>query len=120
MEKFPESHRNIVDDEHCFSSIDRRLVGEDYTGFRGHAASMCLDLKGRWEEHLPLVELAYNNSYPTSIQMAPYEALYERPCRSPICGMEVGEGSITGPNLIRDTSGKVDSIWKHLLMAQIQ
>ena len=44
-----------------------------------------LDHKGRWEEHLPLVEFAYNNSYQASIQMAPYEALYGRPCRSPIC-----------------------------------
>ena len=44
-----------------------------------------LDLKGRWEEQLPLVEFTYNNSYQESIQMAPYEALYERPCRSPIC-----------------------------------
>ena len=44
-----------------------------------------LDLKGSWEEHLPLVEFAYNNSYHASIQMAPYEALYGRPCRSPIC-----------------------------------
>ena len=34
-----------------------------------------LNLKGRWEEHLPLVEFAYNNSYQASIQMAPYEAL---------------------------------------------
>ena len=39
-----------------------------------------LDLKGSWEEHLPLVEFAYNNSYQASIQMAPYEALYGRPC----------------------------------------
>ena len=39
-----------------------------------------LNLKGSWEEHLPLVEFAYNNSYQTSIQMAPYEALYGRPC----------------------------------------
>ena len=44
-----------------------------------------LDLKGSWEEHLPLVEFAYNNSYQGSIQMAPYEALYGRPYRSPIC-----------------------------------
>ena len=43
-----------------------------------------LDLKGRWEEHLPLVEFAYNNSYQASIQMTPYEALYGRLCRSPI------------------------------------
>ena len=44
-----------------------------------------LDLKGIWEEHLPLVEFAYSNSYQASIQMAPYEALYGRPCRSSIC-----------------------------------
>ena len=44
-----------------------------------------LDHKGSWEEHLPLVEFAYNNSYQASIQMAPYEALYGRPYGSPIC-----------------------------------
>ena len=42
-----------------------------------------LDLKGSWEKHLPLVEFTYNNSYQASIHMAPYEALYERSCRSP-------------------------------------
>ena len=76
-----------------------------------------LDHKGSWEEHLPLVEFAYNNSYQASIQMAPYEALYGRPCRSPICWTEVGESSITGPNLIRDTFEKV-SLTQHLLTAQ--
>ena len=44
-----------------------------------------LDLKGGWEEHFFLVEFTYNNSYQASIQMTPYEALYGRPCRSPIC-----------------------------------
>ena len=37
-----------------------------------------LDLKRSWDEHLPLVEFAYNNSYQASIQIAPYEALYGR------------------------------------------
>ena len=50
--------------------------------------------------------------------MAPYEALYGRPCRSPICWTEVGEGSITGPDLIIDTFEKVDSIQKSLLTDQ--
>ena len=49
--------------------------------------------------------------------MAPYEALYGRPCRSPICWIEVGESPITGPDLIRDTSNKVGMIWKRLLTA---
>ena len=35
-----------------------------------------LDFKGNWHDHLPLIEFAYNNSYHSSIQMAPYEALY--------------------------------------------
>ena len=77
-----------------------------------------LDLKGSWEEHLFLEEFAYNNDYQASIQMAPYEALYRRPCRSLTCWTEVGEHSITGPDLIRDTSEKVDLIQKRLLMAQ--
>ena len=77
-----------------------------------------LDHKGSWEEKLPLVEFAYNNSYQASIQMAPYEALYRRPCRSPICWTEVGESSITGSDLIRDTSEKVSLIRHRLLTAQ--
>ena len=77
-----------------------------------------LDLKGSWEEHLLLVEFAYNNSYQASIRMTPYEALYGRPCRSPVCWMEVGERSAIGPNLVKDTLEKIDLIWKCLLMAQ--
>ena len=50
--------------------------------------------------------------------MAPYEALYGRPCRSPLCWTEVGECSITGPDLIRDTSEKVNLIRQRLLTAQ--
>ena len=77
-----------------------------------------LDHKGSWEEQLPLVKFAYNNSYQASIQMAPYEALYGRPCRSPLCWTEVGESSITGPDIIRDTPEKVSLIQQRLLMAQ--
>ncbi|KAA0037766.1 putative polyprotein [Cucumis melo var. makuwa] len=44
-----------------------------------------LQLKGSWDTHLPLMEFAYNNSYQSSIGMAPYEALYGRPCRTLVC-----------------------------------
>ena len=77
-----------------------------------------LDLKGIWEEHLPLVEFAYNNSYQANIQMAPYKALYGMSCRSLVCWTEVGQSSTTGPELIRVTSEKVDLIRKRLLTAQ--
>ena len=79
-----------------------------------------LDHKGSWEEHLPLVEFAHNNSYQASIQRAPYEALYERPCRSPIRWTEVGESFIASFDLIRHTSEKVILIRQCLLTAQSQ
>ena len=79
-----------------------------------------LDHKGSWEEHLPLVEFSYNNNYQASIQMAPYEALYGRQCRSPLCWTKVGESSIIGLDLIRDTSEKVSLIRQCLLTAQSQ
>ncbi len=40
--------------------------------------SCALDLKGDWDDHLPLIEFVYNNSCQTLIHMAPYEALYGR------------------------------------------
>ena len=50
-----------------------------------------LDFKGSWDEHLPLIEFSYNDSYHASIDMPPYEALYGRKCRSPLYWDEVGE-----------------------------
>ena len=76
----------------------------------GMLRACVLDHKGSWEEHLSLVEFSHNNSYKVSIQMAPYEALYGRPCRSSLCWSEVGESSVIGPDLIRDTFEKVSLI----------
>ena len=66
------------------------------------------------------MEFTYNNSYQVNVRMAPYEALYGRPCRSPICWTEVGEHSITGLDLIQNTFEKVSLIQKRLLTAQIR
>ena len=43
-----------------------------------------MDQQSHWEKYLPLVEFAYNNSYHSSIGMPPFEALYGRPCRTPL------------------------------------
>jgi hypothetical protein len=59
-----------------------------------------MDMKWNWDDHLPLIEFSYNNSYHSSIQMAPYEALYGRKCRSPICWEEVGERKLLGFELV--------------------
>ncbi|GJR38000.1 putative reverse transcriptase domain-containing protein [Tanacetum coccineum] len=50
-----------------------------------------IDFRNGWDRPLPLVEFSYNNSYHTSIKVAPFEALYSRKCRSPVCWAEVGE-----------------------------
>ena len=50
-----------------------------------------LEFKDSWVMHLSLVEFAYNNSYQASIGMAPYETLYGRKCRTPLCWDEVSE-----------------------------
>ena len=61
----------------------------------------CLVLGGIWERHLGLVKFAYNNSYHSSIGMAPYEALYGRLCRTPLHWFEVGERQLLGPELVQ-------------------
>ncbi|KAH9763231.1 Endonuclease [Citrus sinensis] len=77
-----------------------------------------LDLSGGWEEHLMLIEFAYNNSFHSSIGMAPFEALYGRKCRSPICWDEVGERKLLGPELIQITVDKIKLIRGRLQTAQ--
>ena len=43
-----------------------------------------LGFGGNWDKQVPLIEFAYNNSYHSSIEMAPFEALYGRKCKTPI------------------------------------
>ncbi|KAK1411582.1 hypothetical protein QVD17_38134 [Tagetes erecta] len=69
-----------------------------------------IDFGGSWDSHLPLIEFSYNNSYHTSIKCAPFEALYGRKCRSPICWTEVGDSQITGPQIIQETTDKIAQI----------
>ncbi|GKE41735.1 putative reverse transcriptase domain-containing protein, partial [Tanacetum coccineum] len=54
-----------------------------------------IDFRKGWVNDLPLVEFSYNNSYHASIKDAPFEALYGRKCRSPVCWAEVGEVQLT-------------------------
>ena len=76
------------------------------------------DFGGSWEDHLPLVEFSYNNGFQSSIGMAPFEALYGRPCRSPSCWLESGEKLILGPDFVRDSSEKIDLIQLRMKEAQ--
>ncbi|KAF5786109.1 putative nucleotidyltransferase, Ribonuclease H [Helianthus annuus] len=69
-----------------------------------------IDLGGSWDRHLPLVEFSYNNSYHTSIKAAPFEALYGRKCRTPICWAEVGDTQLSGPDIVFQTTDKIVQI----------
>ena len=69
-----------------------------------------IDFKGSWDDHLPFIEFAYNNSYDSSIQVTPYEALYGRRCRSPVGWFEVGEAALIGPNSVLYAMEKVQGI----------
>ncbi|RVW59177.1 Transposon Tf2-2 polyprotein [Vitis vinifera] len=77
-----------------------------------------LDFGGNWADYLPLAEFAYNNSYQSSIGMAPYEALYGRPCRSPLCWIEMGESHLLGPEIVQETTEKIQLIKEKLKTAQ--
>ncbi|CAN6725954.1 unnamed protein product [Malus baccata var. baccata] len=60
--------------------------------------SSVLQFGDTWHKRLPLIEFAYNNSFHSSIGMAPFEALYGKPCRTPLCWSEKGKLS---PRYIR-------------------
>ncbi|GKF46648.1 hypothetical protein Tco_0136450, partial [Tanacetum coccineum] len=57
--------------EYCISSANRRTKRENHLNSRGYA----------------------------SIKAAPFEALYGRKCRSPVCWADVGQVQLTGPEL---------------------
>ncbi|GKA16161.1 putative reverse transcriptase domain-containing protein, partial [Tanacetum coccineum] len=81
--------------------------------WRSFQKAMCTQLDMR---HLPLIKFSYNNSYHASIKAAPFEALYGRKCRSPVCWAEVRDARLTGPELVHETTEKIVQI-KHRMQA---
>ena len=67
---------------------------------------------------MPLVEFSYNNNFQISIEMAPYEALYRRKCRSPICWDDVGEMKLLGFDLVQVSIENIRLIHEGLKIAQ--
>ncbi|GKD78741.1 putative reverse transcriptase domain-containing protein [Tanacetum coccineum] len=77
-----------------------------------------IDFGKGWVNHLPLVEFSYNNSYHASIKAAPFEALYGRKCRSPVCWAEVGQVQLTGPEIVQETTEKIIQIKQRMQAAR--
>ena len=79
--------------------------------------SCAIDYEGSCDRHIPLVEFMYNNSFQSSNGMAPYETLYGRKCKTPLCWTELSERKVIGPDLIQETEEKVKMIRERLTVA---
>nr|GEU33018.1 retrotransposable element Tf2 [Tanacetum cinerariifolium] len=77
-----------------------------------------IDFGKSWDRHLPLVEFYYNNSYHTSIKAAPFETLYGRKCRSPVCWAEVIDAQLIGHEIIHETTKKIIQIKSRIQAAR--
>nr|GEX55284.1 putative reverse transcriptase domain-containing protein [Tanacetum cinerariifolium] len=71
-----------------------------------------------WDVHLRLAEFSYNNSYHSSIRCAPFEALCERMCMSPVLWAEIKESRLIGSELVQETTDKVVLIKEKLKAAE--
>ena len=71
-----------------------------------------------WEKSLPFAEFAYNNSFQSSLGMAPFEFLYGRKCRTPLNWSEAGERQFFGPDMIQEAEEKVRIIHEQLKTVQ--
>jgi hypothetical protein len=69
-----------------------------------------MDQEKCWEEFLPLVEFAYNNSYQNTIKMAPFEFLYGRPCRTPLSWYQLEDRFLVGLKVIQEMEEKMKTI----------
>ena len=76
-----------------------------------------MEFSGSWDRYIPLMEFACNNSFQSSIGMAPYEALYGRKCRTLVCWTELNEHKVIGPDIVKDTEEKIQVIRKKLKAA---
>lgn len=77
-----------------------------------------IDFGGNWDDHLPLIEFSYNNSYHTSINAAPFETLYGQRCRTPVCWAEIGEKQLSGPEIVQETTDKIIQVKERLKAAR--
>ncbi|KAD5507398.1 hypothetical protein E3N88_15101 [Mikania micrantha] len=77
-----------------------------------------IDFGGSWDDYLPLAEFSYNNSYHSSLGMPPFEVLYGRKCRTPVCWGEVGPRELASKKVVKVTNERIDQIRAHLKAAQ--
>ena len=62
-----------------------------------------MEFLGSWDRYISLMGFSYDNSFQSSIGTAPYEVLYGRKCRTPVCWMELNEHKVIRPDIVKDT-----------------
>ena len=65
-----------------------------------------------------MAKFSYKNGQQVALGMSPFEALYGRKCRSPICWAEVGEVQLSGPDIVFETTDKIVQIRDRLKAAR--
>ncbi|GJS21171.1 putative reverse transcriptase domain-containing protein [Tanacetum coccineum] len=115
------AHFLVIQEDYSTERLARLYIDE-IVARHGVPVSIISDRDGdfgsNWDVHLPLVEFSYNNSYHSSIQCAPFEALYGRKCRSPVLWAEIWESSLIRPELVQETTDKVVLIKEKLKAAR--
>jgi hypothetical protein len=77
-----------------------------------------IDFGGSWDSNLPLAEFSYNNSYHSSIGVPPYQMLYGRKCRTPVCWGEVGQRVLGSTDIVLKTTEMIQMVRDRLVTAQ--
>ncbi|GKF59677.1 putative reverse transcriptase domain-containing protein, partial [Tanacetum coccineum] len=94
------------------------ICGQSIETLEDMLRACVIDFGKGWVNHLSLVNFSYNNSYHAIIKAAPFEALYGRKCRSPVCWVEVGEVQLTGPEIVQETTEKIVQIKQRMQAAR--
>ncbi|GJZ23652.1 putative reverse transcriptase domain-containing protein [Tanacetum coccineum] len=124
LDKLAELHFNEIESRHAIpiSIILDRTDGQSermIQTMEDMLRACVIDLGGNWDSHLPVVEFLSNNNYRTSIKCAPFEALYGRKCRSPLCWLETGDKFfLTRLDVIQETVDKITTIKERLKTAR--
>ncbi|KAL0345737.1 UNVERIFIED_CONTAM: hypothetical protein Sradi_4405000 [Sesamum radiatum] len=95
--KFTKGIGHKITFQYCLSSSDRRQLERTIQTLEDMMRACTMEFKGNWDDHLPLMDLR------TFIRYGPYEALYGRRCRSPVCWDIEGLRQVEGPELVQET-----------------
>jgi hypothetical protein len=77
-----------------------------------------MDKPSKWEYYLHLVEFDYNNGYQECLKMIPFEALYDRKCKTPVRWDNPTDRAVAGMEFLREMEEKMVTVKKNLKAAQ--